>query len=145
MWVETSRSWYDHWYDFFMELEVSYGLDHNNSAHIWLLQHLFLAKIDEQVRLWADDWNNHKILLEGKHPKTPYNMWIESRLMDGLRGLEHVSPTDPCRVDPFATTPNMGVNRDILTLLEQHHQALTPEVLTHLDDDRGDVPLPQNC
>ncbi len=75
-----------------MELEASYGLDHDNSAHIWLLQHLFLAKINEQARLWADDWNNHKIPLEGKRPETPYNMWIESQLMDGLRGLEHVSP-----------------------------------------------------
>ncbi|KAK0430203.1 hypothetical protein EV421DRAFT_2065640, partial [Armillaria borealis] len=75
MWVETSRSWCDHWYEFFMELEASYGLDHDNSSHIWLLQRLFLAKINEQAHLWADDWNNHKIPLEGKRPESPYNMW----------------------------------------------------------------------
>ncbi|KAK0484076.1 hypothetical protein IW261DRAFT_1318216, partial [Armillaria novae-zelandiae] len=83
MWVETSRSWCDHWYTLFMELKASYGLDHDKSAHIWLLQRLFLTKIDEQACLWADDWNNHKIPLEGKRPETPHNMWIESQIMDG--------------------------------------------------------------
>ncbi|KAK0187352.1 hypothetical protein F5146DRAFT_935182, partial [Armillaria mellea] len=93
MWVETSRSWCDHWYNVFMELEGSYRLDHDDSAHIWLLQRLFLAKIDEHAQLWMAEWNNHKIPLEGKCPESPYNMWIESQLMDGMRGLEHVAPT----------------------------------------------------
>ncbi|KAK0429600.1 hypothetical protein EV421DRAFT_1723058, partial [Armillaria borealis] len=92
MWVETSRSCMDDWYAFFMELEASYGLDHDNSAHIWLLQHLFLSTIDADALQWVDWWNNHPIPLEGKHPETPSNMWIESQLMDGLRGLEHVAP-----------------------------------------------------
>ncbi|KAK0187017.1 hypothetical protein F5146DRAFT_934983, partial [Armillaria mellea] len=84
MWVETSRSWCDHWYNVFMELEGSYRLDHDDSAHIWLLQCLFLAKIDEHAQLWVAEWNNHKIPLDGKHPESPYNMWIESQLMDGM-------------------------------------------------------------
>ncbi len=145
MWVETSRSCMDHWYDFFMELEASYGLDHDNSAHIWLLQHLFLSIIDADALQWADWWNNHPIALEGKCPETPSNMWLESQLMDGLRGLEHVAPTDPLVVDPFAAIPTMGVNQDILRLLQQRHQALSPDVLAHLDDGRADAPLPQNC
>lgn len=145
MWVKTSRSCMDHWYDFFMELEASYGLDHNNSAHIWLLQHLFLLIIDTDALQWADWWNNHPIALEGKHPETPSNMWLESQLMDGLRGLEHVALTDPLVVDPFAAIPNMGVNQDILRLLQQHHQALSPDVLAHLDDGQADALLPQNC
>ncbi|KAK0183873.1 hypothetical protein F5146DRAFT_1146469 [Armillaria mellea] len=144
MWVETSRSWCDHWYDVFMELEGSYRLDHDDSAHIWLLQHLFLAKIDEHAQLWAAEWNNHKIPLEGKHPESPYNMWIESQLMDGMRGLEHVAPTNPHCVDPFGAMPNMGVNYDILTLLQQHHHALTPDILAHLDDGRANAPLHQD-
>ncbi len=61
-------------------------------------------------------------------------MWLESQLMDGLRGLEHVAPGDPLVVDPFATIPTMGMNQDILWLLQQCHQALSPDVLTHLDD-----------
>lgn len=128
-----------------MELEGSYGLDHDDSAHIWLLQRLFLAKIDEHAQLWVAKWNNHKIPLEGKHPESPYNMWIESQLMDGMRGLEHVVPTDPHRVDPFGAMPNMGVNHDILTLLQQRHHALTPDILAHLDDGRANTPLPQDC
>ncbi|KAK0430973.1 hypothetical protein EV421DRAFT_1720959 [Armillaria borealis] len=140
MWVETSRSCMDDWYAFFMELKASYGLDHNNSAHIWLLQHLFLLTIDTDALQWADWWNNHPIPLEGKCPETPSNMWIESQLMDGLRGLEHVVPTDPLVVDPFAAIPSMGMNQDILRLLQQRHQALTP------DDSLAYVPCePPNC
>ncbi|PBK58472.1 hypothetical protein ARMSODRAFT_900444 [Armillaria solidipes] len=119
MWVETSRSCMDDWYAFFMELEASYSLDHDNSAHIWLLQHLFLSTIDADALQWVDWWNNHPIPLESKRPETPSNMWIESQLMDGLRGLEHIAPTDPLVVDPFAAIPRMGVNQDILRLLQQ--------------------------
>ncbi len=54
MWVETFRSCMDHWYKFFIELEASYGLDYNNSAHIWLLQHLFLSIIDTDALQWVD-------------------------------------------------------------------------------------------
>ncbi|KAK0469763.1 uncharacterized protein EV420DRAFT_1634184 [Desarmillaria tabescens] len=74
----------------------------------------------------------------------PNNMWLESQLMDGFRGLEHIMPTDPLVVDPLAAVPNMGVNQEILTLLQQHHQALTPDVLAHLQDGHGDAPLPVN-
>ncbi|SJL06539.1 uncharacterized protein ARMOST_09880 [Armillaria ostoyae] len=144
MWVETSRSCMDDWYTFFMELEASYGLDHDNSAHIWLLQHLFLSTIDADALQWVDWWNNHPIPLEGKRLETPSNMWIESQLMDGLRGLEHIALTDLLVVDPFAAIPRMGVNQDILRLLQQRHQALTPDVLAHLDDGQADVLLPQN-
>ncbi|KAK0188579.1 hypothetical protein F5146DRAFT_1002651 [Armillaria mellea] len=125
-------------------LEGSYRLDHNDSAHIWLLQRLFLAKIDEHAQLWMAEWNNHKIPLEGKHPESPYNMWIESQLMDGMQGLEHVAPTDPHRVDPFGAMPNMGVNYDILILLQQCHHALTPDILAHLDDGRANALLLQD-
>ncbi|KAK0460231.1 uncharacterized protein EV420DRAFT_1673406 [Desarmillaria tabescens] len=106
MWVETSRSWADRWHEFFTELEASYGLDHENSAHIWLVLHLFLADIDEAACQWADEWNNHKI--------------------------------------PLQAIPNMGVNQEILTLLQQRHQALTPDVLAHLQDGHEDASLPVN-
>ncbi|KAK0435805.1 uncharacterized protein EV420DRAFT_1652945 [Desarmillaria tabescens] len=50
----------------------------------------------------------------------------------------------PLVVDPLAAVPNMGVNQEILTLLQQCHQALTPDVLAHLQDGHGDAPLPVN-
>ncbi len=65
--------------------------------------------------------------------------------MNGLRGLEHVALTDLLVVNPFATIPTMGVNQDIPWLLQQRHQAISPDVLAHLDDGRADAPLPQNC
>ncbi|KAK0186234.1 hypothetical protein F5146DRAFT_1142534 [Armillaria mellea] len=39
---------------------------------------------------------------------------------------------------------NMGVNHNILTLLQQRHHALTPDILAHLDDGRANTPLPQD-
>ena len=83
--------------------------------------------------------------MKGKHLESPYNMWIESQLIDGMQGLEHIALTNLYLIDPFGAMPNMGVNHNILTLLQQHHHALTSDILAHLDDGRVNALLPQDC
>ncbi|SJL06827.1 uncharacterized protein ARMOST_10169 [Armillaria ostoyae] len=45
-------------------------------------------------------------------------MWMESQLLHGACGLEHLTADDPRHVAPFAAVPNMGLNEDMLWQLQ---------------------------
>ncbi len=49
---------------------------------------------------------------------SPLQMWMESQLLHGAHGLEHLTADDPRCVAPFAAVPNMGLNEDMLRQLQ---------------------------
>jgi hypothetical protein len=87
IWYDVTEGFGSKWKDFFTDLEANEGLDINNSAHIWLLHHLFLDDINGDALSWAETWNNHKLQIRGEHQQTPQEMFFFSMLEDGPRGL----------------------------------------------------------
>ncbi len=45
-------------------------------------------------------------------------MGMESQLLHGACGLEHLTADDPHHVTPFAAVPSMGLNKDMLRQLQ---------------------------
>jgi len=77
------------WKSFFQDLEVSRGLDPENTAHIWLLHHLFLPLINQEAIQWANAWNMHKMSLpDGQRSRSPADLRWFSILQSGARGFD---------------------------------------------------------
>lgn len=87
IWYDVTEGFGGKWKDLFIDLEANYGLDVNNTAHIWLLHHLFLNSINQDATSWAEAWNNHKLQIRGEHQQTPHEMFFFSMLEDGPRGV----------------------------------------------------------
>ncbi|KAJ3970262.1 hypothetical protein EV361DRAFT_1027262 [Lentinula raphanica] len=96
LWVDISHYISQTWHDLFMTLELRHGLDALNTNHIWLLQHLFLTTINEQLALWAEGWNNHRISQRNGPSRSPEDMFGFDMIANGLRGgsLDEVAMTD---------------------------------------------------
>ena len=74
------------WSDIFTELELRYGLDVNNIHHIWLLHHLFLPRINQQLAFFAESWNQHHIQIRDGPNRSPADMFGFDMLVHGVRG-----------------------------------------------------------
>ncbi|KAG6905846.1 hypothetical protein DXG01_000414 [Tephrocybe rancida] len=70
----------------FTNLEVQYGLDINNTQHIWLLHFLFLDTINRQLEFFAQSWNQHRIQISGGSNRSPADMFGFDMLVHGVRG-----------------------------------------------------------
>ncbi|KAF8209639.1 hypothetical protein K438DRAFT_1753981 [Mycena galopus ATCC 62051] len=78
--ANVSATWGDH----FIRLEVRYGLDINNVAHIWLL-HL-LGPINTQLTFFAELWNRHHIQIRNGANRSPTEMFVCDMYVNGVRG-----------------------------------------------------------
>ncbi|KAM6489638.1 hypothetical protein JOM56_014874 [Amanita muscaria] len=87
LWVEVGRAIVSKWKPFFESLERHHGLDVDSAGHIWLLHHLYLRALNEEILGWAEHWNSHTMHLKHEANKSPRQMF-----MTGLRG---------CRLDPI--------------------------------------------
>lgn len=74
------------WSERFTILELRYGLDINNVAHIWLLHFLFLATINSQLAFFAQSWNQHRIQIRHGPNRSPADMFVFDMLVNGVRG-----------------------------------------------------------
>jgi hypothetical protein len=87
LWYDVTQGFGAKWKDFFSDLENTANLDVDNSAHIWLLHHLFLPLVNQDAFQWATDWNNHKLQLHGERNQSPAEIYFFSMLTDGPRGI----------------------------------------------------------
>jgi hypothetical protein len=78
------------WTELFTQLEVNFGLDVANMHHIWLLHHLYLAQLNEELAKWMKVWNVHKLSLQGRRCKSPQQLYFQGMLENGTRGLDYV-------------------------------------------------------
>ena len=67
-------------------LELRHGLDINNVHHIWLLHHLFLQLINQQLAFFAESWNQHRIQIRDGPNRSPADMFCFDMLVHGVRG-----------------------------------------------------------
>ncbi|KAF8137807.1 hypothetical protein K438DRAFT_1639004 [Mycena galopus ATCC 62051] len=86
LWVDVTAQVGATWGDHFTRLEVRYGLDINNVAHIWLLHLLFLGTINTQLTFFADSWNQHRIQIRNGANRSPTDMFVFDMYVNGVRG-----------------------------------------------------------
>jgi hypothetical protein len=86
LWVDVTTQVGSYWADIFSQLELRYGLDIHNVCHIWLLHHLFLHIINEQLQFFADAWNNHKIQIRDGPNRSPTDLFGFDMYVHGIRG-----------------------------------------------------------
>jgi hypothetical protein len=89
LWVDYVQGVANKWVDFFYELELYYGLQPDNAAHIWLLHYLFLDAVNVDLEEWVEAWNSHKISLAAGQ-RSPRDMFTFGLLEQGPRGLDTV-------------------------------------------------------
>lgn len=74
------------WSEFFTILELRHGLDINNVHHIWLLHHLFLIMINQQLQFFAEAWNQHKLQIRDGPNRSPADLFGFDMMVHGVRG-----------------------------------------------------------
>ncbi|KAJ6467536.1 hypothetical protein C8R47DRAFT_990472 [Mycena vitilis] len=126
LWVDFTSGIGAKWADFFFELEIYYGLCHDNPAHIWLLHHLFLVQLNQEVQEWAEAWNSHKISMEGARRQSPREMFTFGLLEQGPRGLGHVTTAVDddavlAHIDDFGIDWEAGTNAHLLQHFAEHN------------------------
>ncbi|CAA7263529.1 unnamed protein product [Cyclocybe aegerita] len=67
LWVEVGQQFACQWCVFFLQLERDHQLDCTDPTHLWLVQHLFLAAINDDCTQFKHTWNVHPISGEGHH------------------------------------------------------------------------------
>ncbi|KAJ3878440.1 hypothetical protein F5051DRAFT_327920 [Lentinula edodes] len=86
LWVDISHYCSQTWHDLLTLLEINHGLQVSNPNHIWLLQHLFLPIINEQLTFWAESWNRHQVSQRTGPARSPEDMFVFDSLVNGIRG-----------------------------------------------------------
>ncbi|KAJ3014489.1 hypothetical protein NUW54_g1296 [Trametes sanguinea] len=87
LWVEVTSGFGSKWKVLFQELEAMHGLNIDNDAHIWLLQHLFLDAINHDAEVWTAVWNEHAISRRGEPHLSPSQMYVHGLAEHGQRGV----------------------------------------------------------
>ncbi|KAJ7832103.1 hypothetical protein B0H13DRAFT_2212943 [Mycena leptocephala] len=126
LWVDWTSGVGHKWSTFFSDLEVAYGLCPDNTAHIWLLHHLFLEGLNRDALEWAEAWNSHKVTIEGQKKQSPREMFTFGLLEQGPRGISHLLHAEEEAVNELA---QFGVDWEA--------QAI-PGVVGHLAQNNAD-------
>ena len=93
MWVDVVKGFVREWSNFFHSLELHHGLNRHNDAHIALLHHLFLGRINEDALAWMNGWNAHPFSRLPNHPRrshlpSPREMYILGMVEHGVRASQ---------------------------------------------------------
>jgi len=88
LWVDVTAQVGATWAEHFTMLELRHGLDINNSNHIWLLHHLFLSTINQQLAFFAESWNQHRLQIRTGPNRSPADLFVFDMLVHGLRGAQ---------------------------------------------------------
>jgi hypothetical protein len=86
LWVDVTAQVSAFWAEMFTQLELRHGLDINNIHHIWLIHHLFLSTINQQLAFFADAWNQHRIQIRDGPNRSPADLFGFDMMVHGIRG-----------------------------------------------------------
>jgi hypothetical protein len=122
LWVDVTAQVGSTWADIFVQLELHHGLEVNNRNHIWLLHHLFLPRINEQLTFFAESWNHHRIQIRRGPNRSPIDMFVFDMLVHGVRGDQiNQEPTNEMSEEELEV---FGIDWEGLaddTILESRH------------------------
>lgn len=48
----------------------------DSAAHLWLLHHLFLDDLNDDIQEWAEHWNAHVMCLKGQKNRAPRDLFL---------------------------------------------------------------------
>ena len=88
LWVDVTAQVGASWAEIFTQLELRFGLDINNIHHVWLLHHLFLPFINQQLQFFAESWNQHRIAIWDSPSQSPADLFGFNMIVHGLRGAQ---------------------------------------------------------
>ena len=74
LWRDVFAECTSYYYTLFYALEDSGFLDHGHEADLFALHFVFLDDIQQQLNLFREGWNHHK--MRTCHNKTPMQQWI---------------------------------------------------------------------
>lgn len=74
------------WKGFFEDLEFHHGFDPNNPCHIWLLHLLFLSMINNEINFFIENWNHHRLQIQGETSCSPIDLFKLDMLVCGVQG-----------------------------------------------------------
>ncbi|KAK7439172.1 hypothetical protein VKT23_017662 [Stygiomarasmius scandens] len=98
LWCDVTVQVTSTWRERFYQLEAEHGMNINNSHHIWLLQHIFLPLINDNLRFFAESWNEHRIRIRGQASRSPSDMFFFDMIALGMRGQEISLPEEELEV-----------------------------------------------
>ncbi|KAJ7231487.1 hypothetical protein C8J57DRAFT_1439843 [Mycena rebaudengoi] len=87
LWYDITHGFGKKWKVFFLDLEVSHGLNPTRPGHIWLLHHLFLASVDRDAQEWTEAWNSHQLTIHRQRERSPRDLFLFGMLREGPRGI----------------------------------------------------------
>jgi hypothetical protein len=124
LWVDITAQIGASWADAFTDLEINHGLDINNTHHIWLLRHLFLQTLNNQLSFFMESWNQHRMQIRDGPNRSPTDMFGFDMLVHGFCG-DHPfsSPAEDSMTDEELEV--YGVNWEALQndrILDSVHQ-----------------------
>ena len=114
MTVQVTATWKDH----LLRLELRFGLDINNSNHIWLLHRLYLPQINAQLNFFAESWNQHRLQIRDGPNRSPADIFGFDMLVCGIRGYR--LSAEPANADGFAESSSSSLPPYELTPLPPH-------------------------
>jgi len=86
LWVDITAQIGASWAEAFTDFEINHGLDINNTHHIWLLHHLFLQALNNQLSFFAESWNQHQMQIHDGPNRSLADMFGFDMLVHGLHG-----------------------------------------------------------
>lgn len=112
------------WKHLFEILEAQDGLNIDSDAHIWLLHHIFLEKINSDASAWTATWNNHTLSRRGQPHRSPQQMYVHGIVTNGVRGI-HLDSGEPAEINH----EEYGIDWEDLDrpVIRRHHETFNPE------------------
>lgn len=92
LWGDVTRDTSRFYIDLFSQY-TERGMDLGNKIHVFVLQYMFIPRINEALKAFIHAWNNHKVRTE--HNKTPLQLLYE--------GLDKTHPPINIDVDDYGT------------------------------------------
>lgn len=91
LWRDVFVKVIDPFYKLFSYMEDKKLLDVSNEVHMFVLQYVFVRRIDSACKRWKESHNHHKLRTEGN--QSPHMLWFQSLLAEdtstGSRNISH--------------------------------------------------------
>jgi hypothetical protein len=148
LWVEVKWIIVTKWKPFFGGLEAHHGLRVDSAMHIWLLHHLFLKSLNNDIQEWAEHWNAHGMHLKREKDKVPRDMFIlgmRRRVLDNtiVRQEEAVEDVDQFGIDWDGADDEQLV-RKLQEQAENPFDGYAPDTLNEVPCEPPECPLTCN-
>ena len=133
------------WKPFFEGLEAHHGLRVDSATHIWLLHHLFLKSLNNDIQEWAEHWNAHGMHLKREKDKVPRDMFIlglrRCVVDDGIvRQEESLEDVEEFGID-WDGTDNAQLVQELQGQAENPFDGYAPDMLNEVPCEPPECPL----